>query len=309
MTVIRVASGAPHEHEVKETGGYSVPPELVHEHLDYTEEITLDPSPRSVSISEEVQDFAMEILRKLPNVRLVPSKYNSGTKTKVFILDRKPCPFALGWISYRDFTDTAHFNPAKYGVWSPRIVNKRYKWGDKKHLLTSADMKIALRKVSASIRPYTPAELASYSYHEYTGGLRNSEWNIRRTEENLWSEIADNVALRPMVLSLLGKHEFDDAGLEEQIVTLKGHVDDRHEIARNSGGKLAHITMSDPERVIVTHLHPDDYSFTVAGCYTCAMSELPKEIKESIAVLSMVGNKFIEGTGIKLSDEIYFVQY
>lgn len=314
MTVVAIPTGVQPETILKQAG--SEEPDTVEQLvLDYDEEILFstkkepDPPDGANKLgSQHLRDFAWEVKRKLRGVRVVPEESNYNKQ--YYLLDENPCPYVLGWLGYRDFTDSDNYNEAKYGVWSKRIVNKRYKWGSKKHLLTSANMKIALRNVARSIRLYTPAEIATFSYSQYTNGLNNSDYASREEENDLWRKVKNSDSLKPELLDLLGAHTFADTQIEEHLMGIKSRMDDRQEVERNSGTKLALVVASDPNKVMVAHLSPSGYKFSVPSCYTCTMGELPSEIRSSLAVLSMVDQgTFIEGTGIKVVEDVYYVRY
>jgi hypothetical protein len=259
-------------------------------------------------ISPELDVFCTALAKKVRGITFGACDHRNSCS----VLDARGSPYALGWIGFANYTAVS--GPKKFGVWSPRIRNYRYKYGSYQFLLSSGTVTTAVKKAATYLRPFSIPELIQFSIRTYAVRRNRHKSTTSNDEAHLLGTIQKHSSLPAQLFGVLeGDTGFTDTDLEGKVVAYKKYLDDRNAIDKLGGVKVAMVDTSTKSAVTVSTVSIDSNErFSIQGAYECSLQELPVDIAEKIAVLSLVNDDdevYVDGAGTRIANDLYYVRY
>lgn len=260
--------------------------------------------------------FCEAIKKKLRGCEFAPKDSRSAW---VYMPDQI---YALGWVGYGDYRESAKEEIASYTVYSRNIINDMYCDNSFQYYTRgSVNMNVALRHASRYLTRYSPLEIAKELRNPFRQGAKDIEHDansaLRKQEKalfdrrhNEFNERMCRVAVELKVLLSTG-YEFTDPALGEELRDYFGKEEEHHTLARQHNAYCV---------VIDTFLGKQRYqvvSVDSAGSWRPTIHDdvsvyddesVPGDLAGKLSVLSMCNvDQYVTDVGVRVNEKVFYV--
>ena len=273
-----------------------------------------DPNNRNHPIG--LLDFAHEVEQK--------TKYLTASKDQwskwVY---REKDAFALGYIAFKDTRDDkANDDDPKYLVYSPNIHNGKYSYGDRMYSTQATTIEKGVKKASTYFRPLTILQTVTLTEYECCRGANKPTRDWQETFEKMKTTMTNqlffitsqNNPLDAELKHMLSSgYEFLDKQLGEQLRDMFEAREYYNDAKKNNTKKFTYVEAYESFGQNKFRCAPVDlsgYSPDVdrSSTFTYGEEDLPEEIKDKLAILSMLSNdQYVENVGYRAAENIFYL--
>jgi hypothetical protein len=284
----------------------------------------------------DVKEFAEEVLKVMPNVKLLPvdwdhvvipvydanGNYQTGNSIRVFnefAIYLDDFPFDIGRINFKD--NGARKNKTHtYGVYSRKISNAKYATHrEQHHMVLATDVKKAVKNVLKYMMPYTTKELAQAFYEPVVNNVKNVEGKIEREMRSKAEPLVyDHLEIAKELAYLKAQGvQFKSAKFREVADSI-GDVVERlqTERDRNVGATFVRIyevggqQMFSTQEVMMIKKHVQQLQGSEEGRIEGKpVEEMPEDIVGAVSVLSILSNnQYVQNVGMKMDSNHFWIE-
>ena len=131
-----------------------------------------------------VMDMAYELKEKVRGLR---TARKSPTSLWVY---RPQDTYAMGWITYDNLMDMGGADQ-RYSVFSPNIMNNKYKWGDREHMASALSRAKAVKNAEKYLRPLTVVQTLSQVQEGFKQNLNKASQEMGKELRRLAFELRE----------------------------------------------------------------------------------------------------------------------
>ena len=261
-------------------------------------------------------DFAHEVEQK--------TKYLTASKDQwskwVY---REKDAFALGYIAFKDTRDhKANDDDPKYLVYSPNINNGKYSYGDRMHSAQATTIEKGVKKALTYFRPLTIPQTVTLTEYECCKGANKPTRDWHETFEKLKATVTNQLffitsqsnALDAELKHMLNSgYEFLDKQLGEQLRDMFDARESHNDAKKNNTKKFTYVEVYESfgqNKFRCAFVDLSGYSPDVdrSSMVTYGEEDLPEEIKDKLAILTMLSNdQYVENVGYRAAENIFYL--
>jgi hypothetical protein len=223
--------------------------------------------------------------------------------------------YAMMKIGYADYS-VKNTGDVKYMVSARMIKNEKFREdSDQYHMATAENIERAMKNVKKYMRPYSPVECASMSFHDVRSKFSSVVSDVGSKLYNAKNDIFSSAHLRAELFHMV------DVGYEFLSEEFKGMIVKWREAYRadqEARGRALHayyvnVRIHREEMVCDVIEVLDANKRTTLDAHapvvTYKMEELPEHIGGSLAALSMVeDDHYVDGVGLRVDSATFWVQ-
>ena len=265
-----------------------------------------------------LMDFAHEVEQK--------TKYLTASKDQwskwVY---REKDAFALGYIAFKDTRDNkANDDDPKYLVYSPNINNGKYSYGDRMYSAQATTIEKGVKKASTYFRPLTIPQTVILTEYECCRGANKPTRDWQETFDKIKTKITNqlffltsgcqNSALDAEIKHMLSSgYEFLDKQLGEQLRDMFEAREYYNDAKKNNTKKFTYVEAYESfgqNKFRCASVDLSGYSPDVdrSSMVTYGEEDMPEEIKDKLAILSMLFNDhYVENVGYRAAENIFYL--
>ena len=232
--------------------------------------------------------------------------------------------FAVGRLWWGD-PSSGYSSNKKYCVFSPRVVNKKYKADSENYYMVSAsDERTALSHAKKFFRRWTPEENGLRMTERADRVVTRFHSNQKQKVYSATNALLNTPQLRPqyvheLVVLANSGYQFVDAEFGTQLNALiKSHQElTIMEQKNNERWFIVYINQNDAGQTLVVRVPinvkgaPTEWgrSFDLDGnAIVCSPEYVPEDVQGRLAVLQMVEDEhYVEGVGVRIQENCYYV--
>lgn len=287
-----------------------------------------------IAVSQELQEFLVELGKAMPKVKFVPfddervtvhkadntGQIQSHTNVvmKSFLACMEEYPYALGFVGYGDWSVKS--GEHTYAVHSRKISNPKFAYHREQHqMIMSKDMKKAIKHAKAYLAPYTTHELAIAMYEPMQENTQKELSRTQRQMRDTLDPIMHNhgVIIAELLNMIRQNVEFSTPEFQGIAKCLQERVELYKEQAeRNVSAVFVRLynigedTYADVK--VANDVRKNSYgkdALKNTETLTYALSDLPEDITHSIASLNILNNnQYVTNVGMKVDDRHFWVE-
>lgn len=284
----------------------------------------------------EIIDFAQEVKKLMPKVKLLPINYKTitvpvndengvyQTTASVWVFNEfalylDEYPLDIGRINFKD--NAARRNEKEsYGVYSRKIRNAKYAAGrDQHHMVTAKDVKKAVKNVSKYVMPFTTHELAQAFYNPMVSNVSSSMEKVRAEVRDCGRTIGNNpTELLIEIRDLLKQNVHFKTETFKQLAPKVTELMERyeHENSRNVGGTFVRFFETDGQTFFSTQEAIEirkNYSQMQGSAENKhegkPVAEIPEDVMGAVAVLSILSDgQYVQNVGMKIDSKHFWIE-
>ena len=265
--------------------------------------------------------FALEVWKIFPQCKFGYVGNSHSDRCFVYHPNKS---YVMGWIGFGNFQKNGKGSPT-YAVFSRRIQNEKYSYGNEARMKTSKNIKVALTNVKAFLCDWTGSEVAAWSRRQTRNHWFGTDNNLRESFNNAFSSLHREDRIKNALVDELVKlahtpdYTFVDAQLNEAVRKLAEVCDQRLEAAKERSANMftvsvePHHRTGENEYVVVdlgdiSLIHSDYTNELPYATTTYTEQELPEDIMRQLSVLAMCEpDQWVDNVGYKLDDKVYHV--
>jgi len=261
-------------------------------------------------------DFAHEVEQK--------TKYLTASKDQwskwVY---REKDAFALGYIAFKDTrNDKANDDDPKYLVYSPNINNGKYSYGDRMYSTQATTIEKGVKKALTYFRPLTIPQTVTLTEYECCKGANKPTRDWQETFEKMKTAMTNqlffitsqNNPLDAELKHMLSSgYEFLDKQLGEQLRDMFEAREYYNDAKKNNTKKFTYVEAYESfgqNKFRCASVDLSGYSPDVdrSSMVTYGEEDMPEEIKDKLAILSMLFNDhYVENVGYRAAENIFYL--
>lgn len=221
--------------------------------------------------------------------------------------------YAMLRLGYGDYTIESGSKHA-YCVYARGVRNEKYaEHRDQYHMVMSDKLERAVKNAKKYMRPYAPQEVAHLSIHDFASKTCVEPDRIRSDRRNTKSAVCDHPSFMSEMRTLAATAAFTDSRFAQAVQEMIAADDEFHQ--RSNRVVHAHhvtVSMAYGEQVFtvlrVLNAGRGTASLKDSTVTTYTQSEVPEDIAQKLAVLSMLADDaYVEGVGHRISATTYWV--
>ena len=261
-------------------------------------------------------DFAHEVEQK--------TKYLTASKDQwskwVY---REKDAFALGYIAFKDTrNDKANDDDPKYLVYSPNINNGKYSYGDRMYSTQATTIEKGVKKALTYFRPLTIPQTVTLTEYECCKGANKPTRDWQETFEKMKTAMTNqlffitsqNNPLDAELKHMLSSgYEFLDKQLGEHLRDMFEAREYYNDAKKNNTKKFTYVEAYESfgqNKFRCASVDLSGYSPDVdrSSMVTYGEEDMPEEIKDKLAILSMLFNDhYVENVGYRAAENIFYL--
>lgn len=282
-----------------------------------------------VPVPQELEKYLNTLSNSMTRMKFHPTEFvqvwqthADGSRTHYYIIDEFSAymdeyPFDLGRVGYRDYSVDGEGN-GTFGVYSRRITNEKYRSNrDQYHMMTTNDLKKAVKLASTYLVPYSTKELATAYYKNMQANVEAVYDRAQRGALNVVDGIRGDSKV--ILAELMHLKSMGVRFKTEQFTQASEKIEDAYNLAQEEAQrtvtalfvrfrKVGEDTYADVQPT--DDVRKSSYSPRISSPPTTyAMSDLPQDIVSIISVLSILNDKqYVPRVGQKIDEYTYWIE-
>ena len=263
-----------------------------------------------------LMDFAHEVEQKTNYLTASKDQWSKWVY-------REKDAFALGYIAFKDTRDNkANDDDPKYLVYSPNANNGKYSYGDRCHHFQATTIEKGVKNALTYLRPLTIPQTVTLTEYECCKGANKPTRDWQETFEKMKATVTNqlffitsqNNPLDAELKHMLSSgYEFLDKQLGEQLRDMFDARESFNDAKKNNTKKFTYVEVYESfgqNKFRCAFVDLSGYSPDVdrSSMVTYGEEDLPEEIKDKLAILSMLSNdQYVENVGYRAVENIFYL--